>query len=307
MYQEKKEIVLFGIDPKPLKPFVPEIKIRMNKGKAFDVNKVTSSKDVYEILKRIYGRNPIQENFIMLLFNRANKLTGYYRHTIGSSSATIVDIPMIVGLATKALAQGVAVSHNHPSGTLSPSDPDKELTRNLTQALKTVKINLLDHIIYTAEGYYSFADEGTLNGLNDTPMITVENIISEYSGIDQSILPEALKNEEFEFIRENIDLYNDDETIKKYIDTFLEKLNEVINKHTPEKKGKEKKSQSPKAPKEPVIEKRPTEETTNAVEKVSLEVFFIKRYVGLHGKTKDKSQILNLLNSLQKAIIEKSA
>ncbi|HCT31018.1 MAG TPA: hypothetical protein DIW31_09865, partial [Bacteroidales bacterium] len=65
------------------------------------------------------------------------------------------------------------------------------------------------------------------------------------------------------------------------------------------------KSQSPKAPKEPVIEKRPTEETTNAVEKVSLEVFFIKRYVGLHGKTKDKSQILNLLNSLQKAIIEK--
>jgi hypothetical protein len=230
MYQEKKEIVLFGVDPKPLKPFVPEIKIRMNKGKAFDVNKVTSSKEVYEILKRIYERSPIQENFVMLLFNRANKLIGYYRHTIGSSSATIVDIPMIVGLATKALAQGVVVSHNHPSGTLSPSDPDKELTRNLTQALKTVKINLLDHIIYTTEGYYSFADEGTLNGLNDTVMITVENIIPEYPGIDQSILPEALKKDEFEFIRENIDLYNDDETIKKYIDTFVEKLNEFAAK-----------------------------------------------------------------------------
>ncbi|NJK93764.1 MAG: hypothetical protein HC905_01495 [Bacteroidales bacterium] len=67
MYQEKKEIVLFGVDPKPLKPFVPEIKIRMNKGKAFDVNKVTTSKEVYEILKRIFGRNPIQENFVMLL------------------------------------------------------------------------------------------------------------------------------------------------------------------------------------------------------------------------------------------------
>lgn len=305
MYQEKKEIVLFGVDDEPLKAFVPEIKIRMNKGKAFDVKKVTSSGDIYAILKRIYGRNTIQENFIMLLLNRANKLIGYYRHTIGSSSATIVDIPMIIGLATKALAQAVVISHNHPSGSLFPSEPDKELTKSLSQALKTVKIVLLDHVIFTTEGYYSFADEGTLNGLNDTTMITIETIISEYPGIDQSILPEALKQDEFEFIRENIDLYNDDETIKKYIDTFLEKLNEVINKHTPEKKGKEKKSHSQKAPKEPVIEKNNTVETTTPVEKLSLEVSFIKRYIGLHGKTKDKSQILNLLSSLQKAIIEK--
>jgi hypothetical protein len=304
MYQEKKEIVLFGVDPKPLKPFVPEFKIRMNKGKAFDVEKVTSSKDVNGILKRIYGHNPIQENFVMLLFNRANKLIGYYKHTIGSTSATIVDIPMLIGLATKALAQGIVISHNHPSGTLAPSEPDKELTRNISQALKTVKINLLDHLIFTNDGYYSFADEGTLNGLNNTAMITVENIISEYPGIDQVILPDALKKDEFEFIRENIDLYNDDETIKKYIDTFVEKLNEVINKHSSEKKVKEKKSKPQKAPKEPVVEKNPAEETIS-VEKVSLEVSFIKRYIGLHGKTKDKSQILNLLNSLQKAIIEK--
>lgn len=305
MYQEKKEIVLFGIDPKPLKPFVPEIKIRMNKGKSFDVNKVTTSREVYEILKRIFGRNPIQENFVMLLFNRANKLKGYYKHTIGSTSATIVDIPMLIGLATKALAQGIVISHNHPSGTLTPSDPDRELTKSISQALKTVKINLLDHLIYTNDGYYSFADEGTLNGLNNTAMVTVENIISEYPSIDQAILPDALKKDEFAFIQENIDLYNDDETIKKYIDTFVEKLNEVIIKPTPEKKVKEKKSNSPKAPKEPVIEKNPTEETSTPVEKVDLEVSFIKRYVGLHGKTKDKTQILNLLNSLQKAIIEK--
>jgi hypothetical protein len=304
MYQEKKEIVLFGVDPKPLKPFIPELKIRMNKGKTFDVDKVSSSRDVYGILKRIYGRNSIQENFVMLLFNRANKLIGYYKHTIGTSSSTMVDIPMILGLATKALAQGIIISHNHPSGTIAPSEQDKELTKNITQALKTVKINLLDHLIYTNEGYYSFADEGTLNGLNNASMITVDNIISEYPGIDQSILPDALKKDEFEFIRENIDLYNDDETIRKYIDTFVEKLNEVVNKHTPEKKAKEKKPKPQNASKEPVVEKNSDEETTS-VEKVSLEVFFIKRYVGLHEKTKDKSQILNLLNSLQKAIIEK--
>lgn len=304
MYQEKNEIVLFGVDPKPLKPFVPEIKIRMNKGKAFDVDKVTSSRDVYEILKRIYGRNSIQENFVMLLFNRANKLIGYYKHTIGTSSATMVDIPMVIGLATKALAQGIIVSHNHPSGTLAPSEPDKELTRNITQALKTVKINLLDHVIFTNAGYYSFADEGALDGLNNTAMITVDNIISDYPGIDQTILPDALKKDEFEFIRENIDLYNDDETIKKYIDTFVEKLNEVVDKQTPEKKVKEKQPQPQKTQKEPNKEKKPAEETI-PVEKVSPEVSFIKRYIALNGKTKEKGQILSLLNSLQKAIIEK--
>ncbi len=297
--------MLFGIDPKPLKPFVPELKIRMNKGKAFDVDKITSSKDTYEILKRIYGRNPIQENFIVLLLNRANKLIGYYRHTIGSSWSTIADIPMIIGLATKAIAQSVIISHNHPSGSLSPSEPDVSLTKNVSKALNTVSIKLLDHIIFTTNGYYSFADEGTLNGFIDNTMITVENIISEYPDIDQAILPDALKKDEFEFIRENIDLYNDDETIKKYIDTFVEKLNEVIIKQKPEKKINEKKSKTLKAPKEPVEEKNHEELTISPVEKVSPEVSFIKRYVGLHGKTKDKSQILNLLNSLQKAIIEK--
>jgi len=305
MYQEKKEIVLFGVDDKPLKQFIPEMKIRMNKGKSFDVKKIASSNDTYEILKRIYGRNYIQENFIVLLLNRANKLIGYYRHTIGSSWSTIADIPMIIGLATKAIAQSVIISHNHPSGSLSPSEPDVNLTQNISKALNTVSIKLLDHVIFTNNGYYSFADEGALNGINDNTMITVENIISEYSGINQGILPEALKQSEFEFIRENIDLYNDDETIKKYIDTFVEKLNEVINKYTPEKKVKEKKSHSKKAPKEPVVEKSATEETSTPVEKVSLEVSFIKRYVGLNAKTKDKAQILNLLNSLQKAIIEK--
>lgn len=306
MYPDKKEIVLFGIDPKPLKPFVPELKIRMNKGKAFDVIKVSSSRDVYEILKRIYGRNLIQEHFVMLLFNRANKLLGYYRHTIGTSSATLVDIPMIVGLATKALVYGVVVSHNHPSETVTPSDQDRELTRQLSQALKTVRISLLDHIIYTTGKYYSFADEGTLNGLNNTPMITVENIISQYPGIDQGMLPKALQKEEFEFIRENIDLYHEDETIKKYMDTFVHKLNEVLVKPVPEKTTKAKKSQSQKSPKSPRSPtKSNTHEATEPVEKVSLEVSFIKRYAGLHGKTKDKQRILNFLNSLQKAIIEK--
>lgn len=309
MYHEKQEIVLFGIDEKQLKPFVPEMKIRMNKGKTFDIEKITSSKDTYQILKRIYGRNLIQENFIVLLLNRSNKLIGYYRHTLGTSYATIADIPMIIGLATKAIAHGVIISHNHPSGNTSPSDADREITKKINKALMIVSISLLDHIIFTSDGYYSFADEGVLNGLNGTTMITIENIIREYPGIDQDILPDVLKQGEFEFIKENIDLYNDDETIKKYIDTFVGKLNEVIQKKPGIKQQKTAaKAATPKDKKQTnksTESKTGEKSTATPVEKVGLEISFIKRYTALHGKTKEKKQILSFINSLQKAIIEK--
>jgi DNA replication protein DnaC len=145
--------------------------------------------------------------------------------------------------------------------------------------------------------------------LNNTNMITIENIMLEYPGIDQNILPDALKKSEFEFIKDNIDLYHDDETIKKYMDTFVEKLNEVLHKPVPEKTIREKKPKSPKSQDSPISPSDPGEpdvtETTEPVEKVSPEVAFIKRYVGLHGKTKDRSQVLSFLSSLQKAILEK--
>ena len=114
---------------------------------------------------------------------------------------------------------------------------DSDLVRILENRLKakiafdSVGIAMLDHVIYTENGYFSFADDGILNGIQNTKtMITVENIISEYSSIAQNILPKALQESEFEFIQENIDLYNEDETIKQYIDTFVEKLNEVLIK-----------------------------------------------------------------------------
>jgi DNA repair protein RadC len=313
MYPEKQEIVLFGTDKAQLKPFVPEMKIRMNKGRAFNVNKISSSRDTYEILKRIYGRNLIQENFIVLLLNRANKLIGYYRHTLGTSYSTSADIPMIIGLATKAIAQSIIVSHNHPSGSLIPSESDVNLTHGIKKALDTVSIKLLDHVIFTNDDYYSFADEGVLNGLNGTTMITIENLIQEYPGINQDSLPDVLKQDEFEFIKENIDLYNDDETIKKYINTFVEKLNEVLAKKDTKAKSEEEvkhpskaaKSKPEKKPKEPEKKQAASDDSAKQVEKLMLEVSFIKRFVRLHGKTIEKSSILSLLNALQKAIVEK--
>ena len=324
MYPQKQEVVLFGTttDVNELKAYIPEIKVRMNKGKTFDVDTVKSSQNVYDMLKRVYGKNLFQEHFVVLLFNRANKLIGFYKHTIGSSNATLADIPMIIGIVTKSLAQSVIISHNHPSGNTQPSEADKALTKKAKIAFDSVGISLLDHVIYTENGYFSFGDDGILNGIQNTKtMITVENILDTYPQISQGILPTALKHSEFEFIQENLDLYNDDETIKKYIDTFIEKLNQVLEKtdnseddnHSlpiqidhPKKTGKASNQKVVKKEKQPKQVKQKTEEITpDDVDFISPEVRFIKRFIGLHDKAKDKATILSFINALQRAIVEK--
>ena len=324
MYPQKQEVVLFGTttDVNELKAYIPEIKVRMNKGKTFDVDTVKSSQNVYDMLNRVYGKNLFQEHFVVLLFNRANKLIGFYKHTIGSSNATLADIPMIIGIVTKSLAQSVIISHNHPSGNTQPSEADKALTKKAKIAFDSVGISLLDHVIYTENGYFSFGDDGILNGIQNTKtMITVENILDTYPQISQGILPTALKHSEFEFIQENLDLYNDDETIKKYIDTFIEKLNQVLEKtdnseddnHSlpiqidhPKKTGKASNQKVVKKEKQPKQVKQKTEEITpDDVDFISPEVRFIKRFIGLHDKAKDKATILSFINALQRAIVEK--
>jgi hypothetical protein len=328
MYPQKQEVVLFGTDNdvNELKEYIPEIKVRMNKGKIFDVDTVKSSQNVYDMLKRVYGKNLIQEHFVVLLFNRANKLIGFYKHTIGSSNATLADIPMIIGIVTKSLAQSVIISHNHPSGNTNPSEADKALTKKAKIAFDSVGISMLDHVIYTENGYFSFGDDGILNGIQNTKtMITVENILETYPQISQDILPTALKHSEFEFIQENLDLYNDDETIKKYIDTFIEKLNQVLkNDELPfdydtqipneidhhQKTGKARKQKVEKKEKQPKQQKQKVEHRTDEiipddVDFISTEVRFIKRYIALHDKAKDKAAILSFINALQRTIIEK--
>jgi len=143
-------------------------------------------------------------------------------------------------------------------------------------------------------------------------MITVENLIAKYPQISQDSLPTALQQTEFEFIQENIDLYNEDETIKKYIDTFVEKLNDLQEKNGDKSKPepKPKKAKTVKEKKEPKAEEKEKadkkeESHYENVPKIGVDISFIKRYVGLHGKRKDKQQILSLINSLQKAIVEK--
>lgn len=72
----------------------------------------------------------------------------------------MADPKIIFSVALKAMASGIIVAHNHPSGNLNPSQTDLDLTKKMKEGGKFLELQLLDHVIISSEGYYSFADEG---------------------------------------------------------------------------------------------------------------------------------------------------
>jgi DNA repair proteins len=138
--------------------------IYKSKVKASERPKVTTSKDAADLLKNIWNENKIDfvEQFKLLFLNRANKVLGMLDVSTGGVTGTTADPRVIYVAALKANATAIIISHNHPSGNLKPSKADEELTLKIKEAGKFLDISLLDHIIITSEGYYSFADEGLL-------------------------------------------------------------------------------------------------------------------------------------------------
>ena len=137
-------------------------------------------------------------------------------------------------------------------------------------------------------------------------MITRKNLLAEYPRIHQHILPKELQQAEFDFIAENFDLIDEDEDIRRYVETFIEKLDKfLINSDDQTFKSKtqpKRKSATSKPKPEP---KPKGTKTGNQVSELPLEVTFLKSYCGWHGKVKTKTQIYNFIKSLQKAIVEK--
>jgi DNA repair protein RadC len=126
--------------------------------------KITTSVDAYEILQKIWNRDKIElvEEFKVLLLNRSNKVLGVLDASSGGITGTVADPRIILTAAIKANAVGIVLSHNHPSGSVKPSRADEELTVKIREAARYLDMTVLDHIIITSEGYYSFADEGLL-------------------------------------------------------------------------------------------------------------------------------------------------
>jgi DNA repair protein RadC len=143
---------------------VSEIEITYHPAiRASEMPKISCSKDAADLFRGIWGDSlNLRESFYALYLNRANKVLGYHLISLGGVSGTVVDPKCVYQVALKALASGLIVAHNHPSGNKEPSNADIEITRKLKEAGQLLDINLLDHIILLPEGYISMADEGIL-------------------------------------------------------------------------------------------------------------------------------------------------
>jgi DNA repair protein RadC len=123
--------------------------------------KITCSQDAYEFLKPSFLDQSIECFWVMFL-NRANNIIRVDQISLGGVSGTVVDPKVIFNKALEYLASGIIISHNHPSGNLRPSQADKQLTQKLVKAGIILEIPVIDHIICTNNGYYSFKDEGDM-------------------------------------------------------------------------------------------------------------------------------------------------
>ncbi len=122
---------------------------------------IKSSADAFAMFEALLSDLP-HEEFWAAILNRANRVVDLYKVSQGGTAGTVMDIKLIVKHALDRLAHGIIVAHNHPSGNLSPSDADRNITKRLHEATRFFDIQLLDHIIVANNTYYSFADNGDL-------------------------------------------------------------------------------------------------------------------------------------------------
>lgn len=144
---------------------VNEVKLTYKtKVKASQRPKLTTSREVYELLLRVYDRDTIEykEYFKIVLLNQANKVLGVHNLSEGGIDGTYADVRQIMQIAILTNATGIIISHNHPSSNVIPSVGDRRITTAIKQACDIMNIRLIDHVIVSLESYYSFVDEGDL-------------------------------------------------------------------------------------------------------------------------------------------------
>ena len=123
--------------------------------------RIQSSADAYKLFLRVWDDKTLDfsEEFKVIYLNRRGRVLGVASVSKGGYSSTVVDPKVVFAGALKAHASAIILGHNHPSGALSPSELDKELTKQLAKGGKFLNLPIQDHIIVTRNAYYSFADE----------------------------------------------------------------------------------------------------------------------------------------------------
>lgn len=164
-YTATKEIVVGSIGKvKTIEKLIPEVKVRITRGKSVINDQIKSPRDTANIFKKFIGKDKIQtqEFFAVMYLSQSNKVLGVYVHSMGSINATSADVRLILGGALRLGAVGLIICHNHPSGNLNPSEADIQLTKKLIAAAKYHDIRVIDHIIISKDNQYSFLENNLI-------------------------------------------------------------------------------------------------------------------------------------------------
>ena len=123
---------------------------------------ITNAKEAYKVLLKIHNDDTIDytESFRVIYLNQSNHVLGCRTISEGGLTNTQSDIRTIMQGALLTNAVAMIIAHNHPSGNVTPSEKDIKITSQINKAAKLLDLQLLDHIIYTRETYFSFADDG---------------------------------------------------------------------------------------------------------------------------------------------------
>ena len=141
---------------------LPEIKLQLTKS-TFIKAKIKNSSDGAKILRPLFEDSiEIYESMFAIFLSRSNETIGWLRVSQGGLSGTVVDNRLILNAAIGSLCSGIIIAHNHPSGNTKPSDADLNVTQKLKNACSILEINLLDHLIITADSYLSLSDDGLI-------------------------------------------------------------------------------------------------------------------------------------------------
>lgn len=143
---------------------VTEISVTYHsKVKASQRIKISRSSDAYDLLLKTWDDTlELYESFKVVLLNKANKVLGISLIGNGGVSGCVVDPKRVFATALLSGCSSIILCHNHPSGQTQPSEADIRITEKIKQAGAFLEISVLDHIIITAEGFYSFADDAAL-------------------------------------------------------------------------------------------------------------------------------------------------
>lgn len=139
---------------------IPQIKLSYVADVTVEKPKIMDSASISKVFRESYDEGEIdyRESFKIAYLNKANKVVGIHTISIGGTDVTVVDLKILFTGALLSNATSIILCHNHPSGNLSPSVQDDMLTKKIVEAGKILDIRVLDHVIISRSGHYSYSD-----------------------------------------------------------------------------------------------------------------------------------------------------